>query len=162
MEGIAAGNGCVLANQYLKGRNDMKTYIGTRIASRGYEVLTKLDRKLNPIRFHVVLAERALGKPLPKFAVVHHHNGNKTDNRPANLVICPNQKYHLMLHIRMEEKKACGHVNWRKCWVCKKYDSPENIFIPKRSGPYHRSCELRWSSLHRARITGGRSKYKDE
>lgn len=49
---------------------------------------------------HVVIAERALGKPLPKKAKVHHVNGRKGDNKTTNLVVCPDQKYHLLLHAR--------------------------------------------------------------
>lgn len=58
----------------------------------------------NRIFEHVWLAERALGKKLPKCAVVHHMNEIKTDNyTPLNLVICPNQLYHMLLHKRMIE-----------------------------------------------------------
>ncbi len=52
---------------------------------------------------HVVVAEKALGKSLPKGAVVHHIDRNKQNNKPTNLVVCPNQAYHLLLHKRMRE-----------------------------------------------------------
>lgn len=52
------------------------------------------------VREHIIIAEQALGKHLPKKAVVHHHNGAKDDNRPGNLVICQDQGYHLLLHQR--------------------------------------------------------------
>lgn len=52
---------------------------------------------------HVVIAEKALGKPLPKGAVVHHVDGDPAANRkPWNLVVCPNQDYHLLLHRRAQ------------------------------------------------------------
>jgi hypothetical protein len=50
---------------------------------------------------HTIVASKALGKGLPKGAVVHHINGNVQDNRPENLVICENQSYHRLLHCRM-------------------------------------------------------------
>jgi hypothetical protein len=51
---------------------------------------------------HIHVAENALGRPMPHGAVVHHVNENKTDNRPENLVICPNEAYHRLLHVRMK------------------------------------------------------------
>ena len=50
---------------------------------------------------HVFLAEKALGRSLPSKAVVHHMNNNPADNHtPFNLVICPDQAYHFLLHKR--------------------------------------------------------------
>jgi hypothetical protein len=60
-------------------------------------------------RIHVVRAERALGKPLPPKAVVHHADGSKRDDAP--LVICQDQAYHHLLHQRMRVKAAGGNPN---------------------------------------------------
>ncbi len=46
-------------------------------------------------------AEKALGKPLPRGAEVHHLDGTKDDNTP--LVICQDRSYHMFLHKRMRE-----------------------------------------------------------
>jgi len=43
---------------------------------------------------HIVVWERANGKPLPKGWVVHHLNGTKDDNRIENLVAMPRQNHH--------------------------------------------------------------------
>lgn len=52
---------------------------------------------------HVVLAEKALGKPLPKGAVVHH-TGERWDNHGyCKLVVCPSIEYHSLIHKRMKE-----------------------------------------------------------
>ena len=58
----------------------------------------------NVYRFeHVLMAEKALGHSLPKGALVHHVDRDKANNNtksPWNLVVCPNQSYHLLLHVR--------------------------------------------------------------
>jgi len=53
---------------------------------------------------HIHLAEKALGKKLPAKAIVHHMNEKAGDNHtPFNLVICPDQAYHKLLHKRARE-----------------------------------------------------------
>ena len=66
---------------------------------------------------HRVRAERALGRPLPKGAVVHHADGSKDDDAP--LVICQDERYHKLLHMRMRVKAAGGNPNTDKvCTSC--------------------------------------------
>ncbi len=79
-----------------------------------------------------IIAENALGKPLPKKVVVHHHNTKQ-------LVICENQSYHMLIHRRQRALKACGHANWRKCRFCKEYDDPCNLIIHPNY-VHHRKC----------------------
>ena len=57
---------------------------------------------------HVRIAEAALGKPLPPKAEIHHVDGNKRNNDPTNLVICPNRAYHMLLHKRQRQMQAEG------------------------------------------------------
>lgn len=45
-------------------------------------------------RLHRVLAEEALGRPLMNGEIVHHRDGNKTNNAPENLLVLPSQAYH--------------------------------------------------------------------
>jgi len=95
-----------------------------------------------------LIAEKALGKFLPKKAVTHHINHIKNDDDPTNLVICENSTYHNLLHRRERALKECGNANWRKCMYCGKYDDPENMYKkPPKNGnvgqtdPHnHRDC----------------------
>lgn len=66
----------------------------------GY-VMVKHDGKLT--YEHRVLAEKALGKPLPEGAIVHHTGAPDDNYGYMKLVICPDQAYHTLLHKRMEE-----------------------------------------------------------
>ena len=102
---------------------------------------------------HIVVAEKALGRPLPDGAVVHHANENKKDNRPDNLVICPSEAYHQLLHRRMKAIAVCGNPDWRKCWVCQKYDEPSALKFRKNGKQCaHLACEQekakqRWEGI---------------
>ena len=83
---------------------------------------------------HIIKAEIALGKPLPEVAVIHHHTKDE-------LVICEDQAYHILLHLRTKALAECGHASWRKCSLCGQYDSIENLYVPPRRGSaYHRNC----------------------
>ncbi len=76
---------------------------------------------------HRLVAEMALGKKLPKGAVVHHIDENPLNNDPSNLVICPTAGYHRQLHARMDALKESGHADWQRCPYCHKHDDPKNM-----------------------------------
>jgi hypothetical protein len=100
----------------------------------GYMQGGYLGHQINGVRMfdHVRIAEAALGKPLPPGAVVHHVNEIKTDNRPTNLVICPDKAYHNLIHARMRAMDACGDPNKRPCRHCKRYDDLSNLKVHDR------------------------------
>lgn len=86
-----------------------------------------------------LMAEKALGKELPKGVIVHHIDENTGNDLGNNLVICEDKKYHRLLHLRTNAIRNGKPANFRKCRFCKQYDSPENlrIFI---AGVHHKEC----------------------
>lgn len=91
-----------LSPSWKGGRRTRATYIQVRMPehpradSTGY------------VDEHQLVAERALGKPLPEGTIVHHVNDDPHDNRNKNLVICQDQAYHLLLHQRARVVRAGG------------------------------------------------------
>ncbi len=104
----------------------------------------KLERSSKAQREAIAIAETTLGKPLPIGAEVHHVDENPLNNKPQNLVICEDRTYHWLLHQRARALKACGHADWLKCRICKKYDDPTNLKIQERqtagTNIYHQNC----------------------
>ena len=80
-------------------------------------------------------AIKALGKPLPEYAIVHHFNNE--------LVLCEDQKYHMLLHMRADAYKACGYAHWRKCNFCGKYGGPAYMYSNNNSA-WHRECKNKY------------------
>ncbi len=96
---------CFKHYQRLRSYGRIETVIAPKgegtINAGGYRVLTINGKNVYE---HIHLAERALGRKLPYKAVVHHMNGDPSDNfTPFNLVICQDQAYHLLLHRRARE-----------------------------------------------------------
>ncbi len=85
---------------------------------------------------HVLIAEKVLGKRLPKGAEVHHTDENRGNDSYSNLVICQDRSYHRLLHSRKTALRESGHVDWGQCRFCKQY-GPASDMARKW---FHRHC----------------------
>ncbi len=95
---------------------------------------------------HIIVAETALGKPLPEGAVVHHANEIKSDNRPENLVVCPDEGYHRLIHSRMRAFAESGNPDWKRCWICKTWDDQKNLNAHKTNTQWwHKDCYKKYA-----------------
>lgn len=106
---------------------------------------------------HVIIAEKALGKELPKGVQVHHVDYDRKNNAPSNLVICPNQEYHALLHVRTDAFLACGNPDYRKCRFCGQYDDAANLSFTsdgERQTPraFHTKCSREKQAARRAKL----------
>lgn len=91
---------------------------------------------------HLIVAEKALGRPVPLGVEVHHVNESPADNRPSNLVICEDKAYHQLLHRRARALRACGHADWVRCGFCGRWDDSARMWVhPRRpTMAHHREC----------------------
>lgn len=107
-----------------------------------------VDGKL--VRMQTIVAERAIGKKLPLGAIVHHVDNDKLNNENWNLVICPSDAYHAIMHMRTRAYDATGNANMRKCLYCKQYDLPENMRLNKHSRSiFHPACDREYQKNRR-------------
>lgn len=134
-------------NHHCFGENNSSWNNG-RTVSNGYVLIKQPDHpKANINGFvheHIIMAEKALGKPLPPKAQVHHH-GPKANQC---LVICQDTAYHQLIEKRTRAYNACGNANWLKCVHCKKYDEPHKLVVHGRHIA-HAECDRNYGRAFR-------------
>lgn len=131
--------------RFINGHNKSRWKGGRTTSGHGYILINRHGHiKANgsgQVLEHILVAEKVLGTSLPQGCVVHHLDGDGTNNRNDNLVICQDNNYHKLLHVRTRALKACGNPNWRKCRICKTYDNPEIMYKEKTS---YRHYKCHW------------------
>lgn len=79
---------------------------GGTVESNGYRYVRLKRHRVSPYYAeHKMVAEQMIGRPLREDEIVHHINGDKTDNRPENLMVMTRSE-HMKLHaqLRLAEK----------------------------------------------------------
>jgi len=91
---------------------------GGRKKNKGYIVVLTEESQFNSMKDkrgyipeHRLIMARQLGRALNDDEVVHHVNGDKTDNRIENLQLLENQSKHRSNHRKFKNKKE-----YRKYW----------------------------------------------
>jgi len=103
---------CRMHHARMKRNGDLELRVAKKgtgsIDSQGYRWIFVNGKH---VQEHTYLAEKALGRKLPKGACVHHVNGRRGDNSYGNLVLCPNNGYHFLLHKRAREIAASTRLD---------------------------------------------------
>jgi HNH endonuclease len=71
-----------------------------------------------PKREHRVLAETQIGRALEQGEVVHHRDGDKTNNSTDNIKVLPSQSIHMVLeHYQRRERSGIVHLFELDTWL---------------------------------------------
>lgn len=87
-------------------------YKGLR-EQRGYQLVKNVNhsrRKDGYIQIYRLIAEKCLGRKLTGKEVIHHINGNKSDNRPENLYLFDGYDAHTKFE-RCKDKKLVSNLS---------------------------------------------------
>lgn len=123
-------------------------------SKNAYLIVRDRSRKHGYVYEHTLKAERALGRPLPHGAQVHHVDSNRRNNANRNLVICQDLAYHRLLHVRAKTLRAGGNPNTQQlctwCGTVKDMNAFGKNAFNKRTG-LHWTCRACSAAYQRER-----------
>ena len=73
---------------------------------------------------HILMAEKALGRFLPRGVVAWFLDGDRGNPAPGNFVICPDKAYRWLLERRKLALVATGDVHSVRCYKCGRWALP--------------------------------------
>lgn len=114
---------------------------------------------------HIYVAETITGITLKSKNKLHHIDGNRLNNSPNNLVICEDDCYHQLIHLRYEALKATGDPNLLWCSGCKEYFTKESFTKDSKRKSrgcncYCKKCNVTQKKLNSIRNPNTIKKYK--
>lgn len=136
-------------NKGLKTGNKPHNWNGGRYVQQGYVMVYRPEHPRSTskgyVKEHILICEKALGKLLPLGSEPHHVDLSRNNNDPSNLILCQDRRYHMLLHIRTKALHECGNADWRRCSICKQYDSQDRLVHRERNARngdswHHNEC----------------------
>ena len=81
---------------------------------------------------------------LPKGLIIHHVDEDPTNNSNANLVVCQDQSYHILLHFRADRLRG-GNTRkrfvYQYCYLCGKFEHKSRLIQFENKAFYcHQNC----------------------
>ena len=101
-----------------------------------------VSRKINGKKYdeHRLVFEKHLGRPLDSKEVVHHIDGNKSNNKLSNLMLFPTKSAHTKYHIQKGDLKLQAGENKKilingklKCHLCSRLKEPKEFVTRKKA-----------------------------
>lgn len=107
------------------------------------------------VHLHRLIAERVVGRPLPRTVQIHHVDEDKSNFANANLVICQDAAYHQLLHVRARVVRAGGNPNTQRvCGRCRRLRLLEEFAKrAERPGGHCQWCRACYAAYYREKLT---------